>query len=134
MRLPRPLGCHILLELQECPPELLHDEKAIEAVLVTAAREAGAHVVECVFHHFSPHGVSGVVVIAESHVTVHTWPEHRYAAVDIFTCGDPDIARRIRKNISAAFCARRESVQEITRGIGLGVGVGACGDSELPGQ
>lgn len=121
--LPRPLGCHILLELQECPADFLRDDKAIEAALVAAARRAGAHVVECVFHHFSPHGLSGVVVIAESHITIHTWPEHHYAAVDIFTCGDPDIARRIRGHLSAAFHAGQESAREITRGIGIHSGI-----------
>ena len=56
--------------------------------MMNAALEAKATIVESTFHEFSPHGVSGVVVIAESHLTIHSWPEYCYAAVDVFTCGD----------------------------------------------
>ena len=66
-----------------------------------AAELAGATIVSSNFHHFSPHGVSGVVIIAESHLTIHTWPEYGYAAVDLFTCGDtvdPWIAFDFLKN------------------------------------
>ena len=55
--------------------------------MIGAANEAKATIIESRFHQFSPYGISGVVVIAESHLTIHTWPEYRYAAVDIFTCG-----------------------------------------------
>ena len=68
--------------------EILNDVKKVEEIMVNAALESGAEVREYVFHKFSPQGVSGVVVISESHLAIHTWPELGYAAVDVFTCGD----------------------------------------------
>lgn len=110
-----PEGCHILLELSGCPAPLLDDVAAVERELVQAAREAGARVVNAVFHAFAPQGISGVVVIAESHVTIHTWPEHGYAAIDIFTCGEPDLARRIQVLVERAFTPAHVNAREITR-------------------
>lgn len=81
------LGTHLLVELKDCNSAVLSDVEKIEEILVNAAKEAKATVIESRFHQFNPFGISGVVVIAESHLTIHTWPEYRYAAVDIFTCG-----------------------------------------------
>lgn len=82
------LGRHILVEFNSCNAEILNDVSAIEKCMVEAAQIAGATVINSTFHHFSPWGVSGVVVIQESHLAIHTWPEYRYASVDLFTCGD----------------------------------------------
>ncbi len=82
------LGRHILVEFTNCSPEALNDVILIEKGMVEAAKEAGATVINSTFHYFSPFGVSGVVVIQESHLAIHTWPEYGYAAVDLFTCGD----------------------------------------------
>ena len=82
------LGRHILVEFFGCSPEILNNVSVIESSMLVAAQEAGATVINSTFHHFSPFGVSGVVVIQESHLAIHTWPEYRYAAVDLFTCGD----------------------------------------------
>lgn len=82
------LGRHILVEFLNCKADVLNDVTAIENAMVEAAQIAGATVINSTFHHFSPYGVSGVVVIQESHLAIHTWPEYRYAAVDLFTCGD----------------------------------------------
>ena len=82
------LGRHVLAEVYGCSFEILNDVKKVEEVMVNAALEAGAELREVVFHKFSPQGVSGVVVISESHLAIHTWPELGYAAVDVFTCGD----------------------------------------------
>lgn len=90
-----PTGRHILLELSDCPRELLDSPDRLERLLESCAVRGGATVISSNFHHFSPQGVSGVVVIAESHITIHTWPEHGYAAVDVFTCGHSVIADRI---------------------------------------
>ena len=81
------LGRHLLLELRDCNKAVLDDLRYLENALVSAAEEAGATVLGKSFHQFAPQGVSGVVLIAESHLSLHTWPEHAYAAVDIFTCG-----------------------------------------------
>lgn len=82
------LGRHVLAEIYGCEFDILNDVKKVEKIMVNAALEAGAEVRECVFHKFSPQGVSGVVVISESHLAIHSWPEFGYAAVDVFTCGD----------------------------------------------
>jgi len=82
------LGTHLLVDLKDCNTAFLNDVKKIEEILVAAARVARATIIESRFHQFNPFGISGVVVIAESHLTIHTWPEYAYAAVDIFTCGD----------------------------------------------
>lgn len=82
------LGRHILVEFSGCNAEVLNDVSIIERSMIEAAQIAGATVINSTFHHFSPWGVSGVVVIQESHLAIHTWPEYRYAAVDLFTCGD----------------------------------------------
>ncbi len=111
------LGRHILAELYGCNPEGLNDLKRVEKAMVSAAVKAGAEVREVAFHKFSPQGVSGVVVISESHLAIHTWPEYGYAAVDVFTCGDrvdPWIACEF---INEALGARHVSANEVKRGI-----------------
>lgn len=82
------LGRHILVEFTGCNADILNDVAVIEKTMIEAAQKAGATVINTNFHHFSPWGVSGVVVIQESHLAIHTWPEYRYAAVDLFTCGE----------------------------------------------
>lgn len=84
------LGIHILVEYYNCNKEILKNVEIIEQSMLIAAKESKATIVESVFHQFNPWGVSGAVIIAESHLTIHTWPEHAYAAVDLFTCGDID--------------------------------------------
>lgn len=86
------LGQHVLLELSQCPSVLLSDADRLERAMQDAAERMGATIVSSHFHQFSPYGVSGVVIIQESHLTLHTWPEHGYAAVDIFTCGDIELS------------------------------------------
>ena len=77
------LGRHVLAEIYECDSEILNDIHQVEKIMVKAALEAGAEIREVAFHKFSPQGVSGVVVISESHLAIHTWPELGYAAVDV---------------------------------------------------
>ena len=81
------LGKHVLVELYACDYKLLNDINFIKEVMLEAAKKSGATVLGESFHQFSPQGVSGVIIIAESHLTIHTWPEHGYAGADIFTCG-----------------------------------------------
>lgn len=110
------LGRHILVEYYECAEQILNDVPLIEEAMIAAAKEAGATIINSTFHHFSPFGVSGVVVIEESHLAIHTWPEYGYAAVDIFTCGetvDPWIAYRF---LEKAFEAGNGSAMEMQRG------------------
>ncbi len=111
------LGKHVLLELYDCDLSILNDIQEIEKSMIAAAEEAGASVVGQVFHQFSPHGVSGVVVIAESHLSIHTWPEHRYAAVDLYTCGntvDPAVAANV---VAAALKSSNVRKRVMFRGL-----------------
>lgn len=96
---PLPHGRHVLAELTGCPAALLNDAAALENCLRECAIAGGATVVSSHFHRFAPQGVSGVIVIAESHITIHTWPEHGYAAIDVFTCGCADIAEAVMQQI-----------------------------------
>ncbi|MEJ2542908.1 MAG: adenosylmethionine decarboxylase [Calditrichaceae bacterium] len=115
------LGRHLLLELYECDSNLLNNTNAIETILTESARIAEATIVETSFHHFSPYGVSGVVVIAESHITIHTWPEHDYAAIDIFTCDDEMVIDHIVDHLKVELKAKRFDQKMIRRGIGMNV-------------
>jgi S-adenosylmethionine decarboxylase len=111
------LGRHILAEVYGCPADILNDVKKIEEVLVNAALEAGAEIREVVFHKFSPQGVSGVVVISESHLAIHTWPELGYAALDVFTCGDRVDPWDAVNYITRHFEAQNMTATEVDRGI-----------------
>ena len=112
------LGKHILLELYDCPQSKMNDIEGLEKQLCQAAEIMGATLVDSRFHQFSPYGVSGVVVIQESHLTIHTWPEFGYAAIDIFTCGDIDMDAGI-KYLEKALQSRRVDSRLIERGINL---------------
>lgn len=111
------LGRQILVEFYQCDAEKLNNENHIAQAMHDAAVISGATIVEEVFHTFSPHGISGVVVIAESHLAIHTWPEYGYAAVDLFTCGDeiePEKGFDLLKN---ELGSKNVSVMELKRGV-----------------
>jgi len=111
------LGQHVLAEFFECDPNILNNVSLIEKLMMEAALECGATVVQKCFHMFNPYGVSGVVIIAESHLAIHTWPELGYAAVDLFTCGDkcdPKVSYQYLKN---KFNSKNSSYRELKRGI-----------------
>jgi S-adenosylmethionine decarboxylase len=106
----------MLLELFDCDLDAINNLDSVKETLVEAARRAQATIVDVVFHEFNPFGISGVVVIAESHLSIHTWPEYRYAAVDVFSCGDvlqPEVAANY---LAEQFGAERMSVVEVQRG------------------
>jgi len=111
------LGRHLLLELKICNEEVLDDLSFLKECLNEAAVKCGATVVGESFYHFSPHGVSGVVNIAESHIAIHTWPEHGYAAVDVFTCGTNVDPEKAAKFITERLGAQTHSQIELRRGI-----------------
>ncbi len=110
------LGRHILAEVHGCSFDILNDADKVERIMVRAALEAGAEVREAVFHRFSPQGVSGVVVISESHLAIHTWPELGYAAVDVFTCGDTVNPWDACNYLLEMFGATSSDCKEISRG------------------
>ncbi len=111
------LGKHLLLELKDCDREVLNDLSFIKGILLAAASEAGATVLGESFHQFNPQGVSGVVIIAESHLFIHTWPECGYAAVDIFTCGNSVKPEKAAQKLIRELGAKSHSILEIQRGI-----------------
>jgi len=111
------LGTHLLVELRDCNPKIIKDLAKVKNALVSAAKEAQATIIDISFHEFNPFGISGMVIIAESHLSIHTWPEYSYAAVDIFTCGDlikPEVAASF---LIKEFESRTPSIVELKRGI-----------------
>ncbi len=107
---------HLLCEYWGCDRALLNDKARIEPLLRAAAAAAGATVVGAVFHDYSPQGVTGVVVVEESHLSIHTWPEYGYAAVDVFTCGDcaPERAHEL---LAAGLGAEASETVMLQRGV-----------------
>ncbi|KMY51206.1 adenosylmethionine decarboxylase [Peribacillus loiseleuriae] len=111
------MGRHVISELWGCDFEKLNDIDYIERVFVDAALKSGAEVREVAFHKFAPQGVSGVVIISESHLTIHSFPEHGYASIDVYTCGDlnPNVAANY---IADALNAEIRENMELPRGMG----------------
>ncbi len=110
------LGRHLLVEYHGCDPEILNDLERVKKFMLEAASESGATVLDASFHYFTPQGVSGVVVIAESHLAIHTWPEYGYAAVDIFTCGNTVDPWKAFHYLRSTLDSKETSVNEIVRG------------------
>jgi len=109
-------GSQVVLDLYDCETTHLDDLAWVKETLVNAALAAGATIVQTVFHKFAPWGISGVVVIAESHLAIHIWPENRYAAIDVFTCGE-----NVRMDVASTFLkrefrAKRAVQKRFTRG------------------
>lgn len=112
------MGRHIITELWECNPDKLNDIDYIERLFVDAALRSGAEVREVAFHKFAPHGVSGVVIISESHLTIHSFPEHGYASVDVFTCGDRIDPATASQYIAEGLDAKVREDVKLERGMG----------------
>ncbi len=110
------LGRHLIAEFYDCDKAMLDDVDGIEAGMKNAAYETGATIVNSSFHRFLPYGVSGVVVISESHLTIHTWPEYGYAALDFFTCGDHVDPWKAFEYMKKVLRAKRVHVVEHERG------------------
>jgi S-adenosylmethionine decarboxylase proenzyme len=110
------LGTHLLAEFFACQTDKLDDVQFIREEMENAALAANATIVQTAFHRFNPYGVSGVVVIAESHVTIHTWPEYNYAAIDVFTCGDTCDPYAAIAYLKEAFATDTIQVKQLDRG------------------
>jgi len=110
-------GTHIIVELSNCDANIINNLTEVKKILTYAALYANAEIKELAFHRFSPQGVSGVVVIAESHISVHTWPEYGYAALDIYTCGDNTEPLKACNYIARTFKAEKVFATEIERGV-----------------
>jgi len=117
------LGRHLLAEFYDCNPKTLDDLNMIEEYMKQAADIAGATIVDWTFHRFNPQGVSGVVVIAESHLAIHTWPEYGYAAIDLFTCGESVDPWKAFNFLKEKFQSYRVDVKELPRGKHEEIGI-----------
>lgn len=115
--LPPVLGRHWLIELKNCEVSKLVEVADVARAMEGAVTASGATQVDARFHQFNPFGVSGVIIIMESHFTIHTWPEHAYAAVDIFTCGNSIDTEKAVAFLQKAFGAAQVSTQFIERGV-----------------
>jgi len=117
LALQRPVGRHCLLEVYGCPEALLNDPDFIRRVLVEAAHRAGTTLLNQVIHQFDPYGVTALGLLAESHISIHTWPEYGFAAIDMFTCGDHAAPEKAAAFLADVFQATYYTTQELRRGI-----------------
>ncbi len=111
------LGIHLLIELWSCNNQKLDNLDYLEKIMAQAAEVAGATVLKTAFQDFNPQGVSGVVVIAESHLTIHTWPEYGYAAIDVFTCGSKVDPWKAAGFLKQELEAEEIQVRDFLRGV-----------------
>jgi len=111
------LGTHIILDLYGCDPESLKHVSDVQAVMREASRLGDFTIVTEEYHQFEPHGVSGATIIQESHLTLHSWPEHRYAALEIFYCGENRNVDTAIAYLTSAFGASQVERHDIARGI-----------------
>jgi S-adenosylmethionine decarboxylase len=110
------LGIHYLAEFFDCDRAKIDDVVFIEQIMIEATKLSGATIIKPFFHQFSPQGVSGVIVIAESHFAIHTWPEHGYTAVDLFSCSDFNYKTALN-HIRITINAHHHTVAQVRRGI-----------------
>ncbi len=114
-----PIGQHVLADLYGCDAQQLADPDWIADCLLAAANAAGATVLNSHFHHFGAgQGVTGVLLLMESHISIHTWPEHGYAAIDLFMCGQAQVDAAL-SFLKTKINSSEQSIQLITRGFSI---------------
>jgi S-adenosylmethionine decarboxylase len=106
---------HLIADLES--PRFIEDPEIIENILWEAARAANNTPLKATVYKFPVQGVTGVIILAESHIAIHTWPEHNYIAVDIFTCGDKTQPYKALEYLKEIFCPRKVNVRLINRGV-----------------
>lgn len=110
------LGRHVIIELWGCS-DVINDASRVEAAMRNAVHAANATLLDLFVHEFSPQGVTGVAVLAESHLSIHTWPEYGYVAADVFTCGSTTKPEAAAEFLRIAFEAQTADIKELQRGI-----------------
>ena len=115
------IGRHCILELYQCDHAKLNDEAFIRTTITMSAKISGATLINLVTHSFKPQGVTGLALLAESHISIHTWPEIGYAAIDVFTCGDHTMPEKACKLLFKDFLAQHFSLKNIDREIPAGI-------------
>lgn len=109
-------GVHIVSDLYECEPEKLMRMEKIEKVVEKAIEKSGLNKIKSHFHQFKPYGVTGFVLLSESHLAIHTWPEHGYVSLDVYSCGPPDGSFSAHKRIVDFFEPGKVSTNILMRG------------------
>ncbi|MBM5807093.1 MAG: adenosylmethionine decarboxylase [Cyanobacteria bacterium M_surface_10_m2_179] len=110
-----PIGKHCILELYNCSASKLNDEAFLRSTITQAVHQAGATLLHLISHRFDPQGITGLALLAESHLSIHTWPESGYAAVDVFTCGDHTMPELACQELVVALDAREHSLRSFLR-------------------
>lgn len=110
------LGRHVIIELWGCS-DSINDASRVETAMRKAVDAANATLLDIFVHEFSPQGVTGVAVLAESHLSIHTWPEHGYVAADVFTCGSTTKPEAAAELLRIAFEAETTEIRELQRGV-----------------
>jgi S-adenosylmethionine decarboxylase len=118
------VGKHCILELYDCDSAKLDDEAFLRNTITSAAKRAGATLLQLITHRFDPQGVTGLALLAESHISIHTWPESGYAAVDVFTCGDHTMPERACHVLMTELGSTRHKLTSFRRETPFGVGQG----------
>ena len=109
-------GTHLIVEMYDCPADLLNDRAFVERALREASAESGCTLIKELTHKFAPQGVTGLALLAESHISVHTWPEANYAAADVFTCGHKADPEKACRYLVRAFEAGQHTLLKLDRG------------------
>ena len=110
------LATHLLIELFDCDSKILNDSNLVKDIFIKAAKKGKATIVNDLFHEFSPHGLTGVLVITESHLSIHTWPEFNYAAVDVFSCDNKLDGDKIKQILEKKLKSKEVYTKIINRG------------------
>ena len=116
------VGKHCILELYDCNPSKLNDETFLRNTITKAAKRAGATLLNLITHRFEPQGVTGLALLAESHISIHTWPENGYAAVDVFTCGDHTMPEKACEVLCEELNAGRHALRSFLRETPAAIG------------
>ncbi|GCE64486.1 adenosylmethionine decarboxylase [cyanobiont of Ornithocercus magnificus] len=109
------VGKHCILDLYDCDARKLDDEAFLKTTIAAAARSAGATLISLIAHRFEPQGVTGLALLAESHISIHTWPESCYAAVDVFTCGDHTVPEEACEVLRQELVAGSHTIRSFLR-------------------
>ncbi len=109
------VGKHIIAEFYGC--QRLNDLAFIKQILLKSAEEANATIINHQFHQFTPQGITGLILLAESHISIHTWPEIEYAAIDVFTCGNRVVPEKAIEYLQKELSPSKVKIKKIDRGI-----------------
>ncbi|RFU66186.1 adenosylmethionine decarboxylase [Peribacillus saganii] len=112
-------GQHLIIDAYGCQADILNDEGRLKDLLIKAVNDVGMEILSVYFHSFTPQGVTGVIVLSTSHFSIHTWPEHQYAAFDLYTCGSQELWPALNE-ILIQMQAENARVYEVARGDGSG--------------